>query len=209
MREAEGDMNGELSSGRPWSRTIWMEPSLVAWLLLGLQNGTFVGKQDHFKDKWWQYQFFFITRRPWISSSHLGWGPHSHLSLSPWDQPWSSADKFSWFMSVQEKKCLLSLTGYVKWGFLLFVLSLRSECYFFSVYHTVSQWKVIDVISCSKGRNVVCCNSHTLLTKKCRQTLETQQPCIISRKICPAELHCLMRIQMPKCCDLHEAEASQ
>ena len=94
-REAERERAGGLSPGCTWPRAVRMKPSPAVWLLLGLGNRTFVGKQDRFKDARWQYQFFFVTQntlRPWILSSHLDRGTHSRLSLAPWQQPWGSAD---------------------------------------------------------------------------------------------------------------------
>lgn len=104
--EAEGERAGGLSPGWTWPRVVETKPSPVAWLLLGLGNRTFVGKQDCFKDAWWQYQFFFVrqnTWRPWILSNHLHRGTRSHLSLAPWHQPWGSAD------GLFSKSCSLGL----------------------------------------------------------------------------------------------------
>lgn len=93
--ETEGERAGGLSPGWTWPGAARTKPSSSAWLLLGLGNRTFVGKQDGFKDTRWQYQFFFVrqnTWSPWILPSHLDQGTCNSLSLAPWHQPWGSAD---------------------------------------------------------------------------------------------------------------------
>lgn len=69
-----GKLRGGNRAGWTWPRTVQTNPSPVAWLPLNLGNRTTVGKQDCFKDMWWQFQFSFVTENmwsPWALFNHL------------------------------------------------------------------------------------------------------------------------------------------